>query len=338
MSEIKLTARDSGPYIVYVDDVEYSRHTTEREAVENVTEALAESPTARVFYRHDYTVDAALVDAPEEPPEEPLPPEEEPEDPPVEPPLEDPPVGPGPNPTLHPNEPAGYVQIADTAWNEVVPAGWTGYVTGHLSIVDDPAAPMSPSKVAACLFPKGFVGGGGPINILRPIGKPEFYTHFALKVSDNWYGHPVGVKLFFIRNTIAGQEKGDIVFFIAGAGSNPLSFEIRTQNVVDGGKNYAGKDLKDPNGPNPAILTRGRWHGIEVRLVSDSAPGKSDGQIHVWVDDVKTHELTNVSLLRLGADRVQDVFQWNPTYGGGNQASVPADQYQYIDHIYVSGR
>jgi hypothetical protein len=233
---------------------------------------------------------------------------------------------------LHPNEPVGYTEVFNTAWNTQVPAGWSGFSVNNLSIETDATAPFSPSNIAACLFPEGFVGGGGPINTSAQIEKTEFYTHFQLKLSSNWFGHPVGVKLFFIRNTIAGQNKGDIIFFIAGAGSNPLSFEIRTQNTVGGGVNYVG----GVGGLADATLTRDVWADIEVILVSDSEPGAFDGEIHVWIDGVKTHERTDASLLRTGADRQQDIFQWNPTYGGGDVASVPADMFQYIDHIYVS--
>jgi hypothetical protein len=98
-----------------------------------------------------------------------------------------------------------------------------------------------------------------------------------------------------------------------------------------------GKDPQNPNAPNPAILTRDVWADIQIHLVSDSAPGKSDGEIHAWVDGRKSHEYLQASLLRLGADRVQDVLQWNPTFGGGDNDSVDEDQFQFIDHIYLSG-
>ena len=35
---VELVARDSGPYIVYADDVEISRHTTERKAADSAIE------------------------------------------------------------------------------------------------------------------------------------------------------------------------------------------------------------------------------------------------------------------------------------------------------------
>src|SRR5690606_37992751 len=61
---LDLTARGSGPFVVYVDGDSVSAHTAEREAVERVSRELAAKPTARVYYVHRYTVDAVLVGAP----------------------------------------------------------------------------------------------------------------------------------------------------------------------------------------------------------------------------------------------------------------------------------
>jgi len=69
MSAIDATARGGGLYRVFVDGVPFSDHTSEREALENATEALAVNPLAAVWYVHDYTVDVKLaVTAPPPPP------------------------------------------------------------------------------------------------------------------------------------------------------------------------------------------------------------------------------------------------------------------------------
>lgn len=58
---VDLTARGSGYFEVYQADTLYSRHTTEREAIEAVTRALAADPSSEVYYVHNYTVDAVAV-------------------------------------------------------------------------------------------------------------------------------------------------------------------------------------------------------------------------------------------------------------------------------------
>jgi uncharacterized protein YjdB len=231
----------------------------------------------------------------------------------------------------HANEPAGFTMIADNPFDVEQLLGWTafGSTLENLSIQTDASAPTSPSNVGAALFHEGFDGGSGPINLTHPIGAAEFYLHFALKLSANWYSHSAGVKLFFIRN----DGKGDIYLITKPTGdvaADPLRLFVQTQNVVGGNVGRSGN-------VGDATVLRDTWYDIEVIIRSDSSPGAGDGEVHVWIDGTKTHEYTNASLLRAGADRVQDILQWNPTFGGGDHESVPADQYQYIDHIYISG-
>jgi hypothetical protein len=60
------TAIGSGYYHVLVDGVAVSKHTAEREAIENSNVAKLANPAADVRYRHDYEVGVALVQAPAE--------------------------------------------------------------------------------------------------------------------------------------------------------------------------------------------------------------------------------------------------------------------------------
>lgn len=69
MASVELTARGSGYYRVIVNGAQFSQHTTEREAIESVTEVLYGAPDATVYYDHDYHVDAELsLDSAEVPP------------------------------------------------------------------------------------------------------------------------------------------------------------------------------------------------------------------------------------------------------------------------------
>jgi len=53
---MKLTALGSGYYRVYKDGVEYSKHTSEREALETAFALEASNPSLVVTYKHDYEV------------------------------------------------------------------------------------------------------------------------------------------------------------------------------------------------------------------------------------------------------------------------------------------
>ena len=68
---IKLTAIGSGYYRVYVNDIEVSRHTSEREAIESAFEKIKANPNVLVHYKHDYDVtvkDDAVIISPTIPP------------------------------------------------------------------------------------------------------------------------------------------------------------------------------------------------------------------------------------------------------------------------------
>lgn len=57
---IDATARGGGYFDLFVNGVEVSRHTAEREAIERGSEYLAADPAAPVWYAHDYVVDLTV--------------------------------------------------------------------------------------------------------------------------------------------------------------------------------------------------------------------------------------------------------------------------------------
>jgi hypothetical protein len=102
------------------------------------------------------------VDDPEDPEDPPVEdPPEDPEDPPVEDP-EDPPVdpGPGPNPTLHPNEPAGFTPMMNLDGSRLIGPEWgDDNWSRDAQIVDDPNNPTGSGKAVRLTHR---AGGGGP--------------------------------------------------------------------------------------------------------------------------------------------------------------------------------
>ena len=78
---LEVTARGSGPYIVYAAGQEYSRHTTEREALQRASEALVNC-SCPVYYVHDYTVDVAWAGIAAPPPDTTILPDPDPTPPP----------------------------------------------------------------------------------------------------------------------------------------------------------------------------------------------------------------------------------------------------------------
>jgi hypothetical protein len=60
----RYTALGSGYYSVIVDDAVVSKHTAEREALENANCAKLANPAARVVVSHDYEVEVEFEEAP----------------------------------------------------------------------------------------------------------------------------------------------------------------------------------------------------------------------------------------------------------------------------------
>ena len=54
---MKLTAKNSGYYIVSINGVDVSKHTAEREAIESAANYERANPVNVVQYRHEYVVD-----------------------------------------------------------------------------------------------------------------------------------------------------------------------------------------------------------------------------------------------------------------------------------------
>jgi hypothetical protein len=214
--------------------------------------------------------------------------------------------------------------------------GWLddgGDVGRTLSIVADPTAPFpgtASKNVAAGLFPQGMPGGGGPFNIYRPFASAEqfrnLYICLYVKHSanfDNTNGNS-GTKFLWP----AGDQAGGALTY-TGHNSANMDFMVFQQGSVDrgmdGNLNFAAARM---------ITKRGQWVKYEILLKANTS-GSANGELHVWFDGVKSHQYTDVNW-QMNSARTWLSLAWNPTYGGGTNP-VPANQYQYIDHIRISG-
>ena len=109
-----------------------------------------------------------------------------------------------------------------------------------------------------------------------------------------------------------------------------MNFTLNQQGLID-------RQMSANLDPAAARLSsrRGSWVRYELLLQANSADGVSDGELHVWIDGVKTHQYLDVDW-QMSVSRTWQSLAWNPTYGGGPHP-VPHDQRQYIDHIRLSG-
>ena len=240
-----------------------------------------------------------------------------------------------------PNEPAGYTRINEQPWDQTpirnvqTPLGWiddVGNGAARFSIIKDPSAPFDATKnVIAGLFPKGAPGGSAPFSTYRPFSAAEqfknLYICLYLKhdaAFDNTNGN-AGTKFIWP----AGDQVGGTMTYTSHDGAS-MDFQMIQQGPVD---RQMGGNL---NAAQARMLgKRGLWVRYELLLKANTNNSTANGELHIWLDGVKTHQYANVNW-QMQTSRKWMSLSWNPTYGGGTNP-VPQNQYQYMDHIRISG-
>jgi hypothetical protein len=240
------------------------------------------------------------------------------------------------------HEPAGYTRFNEQPWdaapirNVQTPQGWIDdYDNGAqaFSIVSDPTSPFpSPNhNVIRGHFPQGAPGGSSPFFVYRQFDPAEQYKniYFCLLLKhdanfDNTNGN-TGTKFIWL----AGDQVQGTQLYTSHNQSN-MEFTVYQQGTVD-------RSLDPTLDPTAAQLIgrRGSWVTYELLFKANTANGTADGELHAWIDGVKTQQFTNVDYQMTPA-RTWLSIGWNPTYGGGLNP-VPRDQYQDMDHLRLSG-
>jgi uncharacterized protein YjdB len=241
---------------------------------------------------------------------------------------------PPPPPVGGSNEPSGLTLISDRPFNSTTPtytvgeAGWLDSDNGSLAIIQDATAPQSASNVARMTFNGGIDGGYAPSTLEHPVNATTIYVAAWIKFSPNWQSHNSGVNKI-LHLWIGGGNH--VVITAAGrsfTGSSPLTARISLQGISGGGNNPDGSGTYESS----AQFVRGQWHKIEVVGVANTA-GANNGSLKLYIDGVLA---TQCSGINFGGTSWTSVT-WAPVWGGtGDQ--IAATQYEYMDHIYLSGK
>ncbi len=235
------------------------------------------------------------------------------------------------------NEPSGFVAIESQPWNEKPPTGGWGAsssVEHRMTTHSDGSAPSSPSRVLRGIFPEGFEGGNAPFSTgyqLEGSNRfPRVYVCQWTKHSSNFVNHPTGSKhLWFMLEGVSAWN-GATSVYSAHDGSN-MRVQINLQNQPWGNRN-----LTPNRGTNQYIQDfLGKWVKYEY-LLELNRDGAYDGRVRVWINGDLILSYDDVKFLESGDPRYFTRVRWQPTYGGVDH-EVPNEQYQDMDHIYISG-
>jgi uncharacterized protein YjdB len=229
-------------------------------------------------------------------------------------------------------EPTGMTTLTERPFSAMNEDGWSNM--GDYSIQADATAPYSPSSVGQIRFPAGFGSGNAPA-VLEKVWSGTnkiLYVSFWVKFSSNWDGNDAGVNKIF-HFWIGDSNR--LVLNARGTGSGTLTAEVELQGIVAGGNYDAGKTaLFEPNlGPSGTIV-RGQWLHWEAIFTGNSS-GTADGKVEWWINGAKVGSYSGLQFT--SGTGIWQEMEWSPTYGGSG-AAVPATQYQWIDHLRVSGK
>jgi len=243
-------------------------------------------------------------------------------------------VVPPPPPPTGTNEPTGMTVLTERSFSALNENGWTNTGGSSYAIVTDASAPKSPSSVGQIKFPAGFGSGNAPVVLEKAWSSTNktLYVSFWVKFSSNWDGNDAGVNKIF-HFWIGGSNR--LVLNARGVGSGRLLTEVELQGIKAGGNYDAGTTALFTGNLGPSgELVRNQWLHWEAVFVGNSS-GAADGTVDWWADGVKIGHYSGLQFVS-GAGLWEEL-EWSPTYGGFG-AAVPADQYQWIDHLYISGK
>jgi uncharacterized protein YjdB len=253
-------------------------------------------------------------------------------------------TAPPPPPPSGSVEPSGMTVITQRAFNSTVEDNWTvpsWAGTDVLSIVSDPTAPNSPSSVEQIRFPAGFGGGDSPALTERNLGSTAstMYVSMWIKISSNWQGHPTGTNKV-LHFWVAGLNR--VFVYIDGSGSNILQPYLGLQGIATAYNDGAGSTSTSVNlrpnvqGQTGAQIVRGQWYHWEL-VLSVNTSGSTNGTADWWINGVQVGHYTGIGYVSSGQSRTWEDMKWDPTWGGLG-GTISADQFMWMDHIYISGK
>ena len=202
---------------------------------------------------------------------------------------------------------------------------WGGFTPnyGGSDIYLDPTA-QDGNYSLRFTFPTGFQGGDAPdiVSSMFPA-EDEVYIQFYFKLSADFQWHPITQKLIYFR---CGQSQLNDTNHLLSVGYWENGVSMVTQhNTGAGNQEYHWGNVNQ--------ITKDVWHKIVIRVVMNT-PGKYDGIVQVWFDDLLAIDQSDILWL-VNADHggVYE-FQFTPVFGGLG-SSVAQTMYIYFDNLII---
>jgi hypothetical protein len=242
----------------------------------------------------------------------------------------------------YPNQPAGYVPLAESDASGLPPTGallgsWAAYDPNHhLSLVTDASAPRSPGGTLQTLFPAGLSSGVGPTDwevqfTNTPVRKLYFSMWVKIVGPDYENQGTAGTKMGFFSygEAFSGAGNQGYMFLVSNGSQTPgtaFRLDFIQQNNVD--RRFT------PN-VDTRQMTVGQWHHWEA-VLEENTLGQANGTFRFWLDGNLTMSYADVTYITSGATNGFFGWKWNPTWGGVGGTKTRNDAMR-IDHVFMSG-
>ena len=173
-------------------------------------------------------------------------------------------------------------------------------------------------------FPTGFPGGDAPdvVSTVFPA-EDEVFIRFYFKLSENFQWHPITQKLIYFR---CGQWQLNDTNHMLSVGYWGNGVSVVTQhNTQESNQEYHWGDI--------SLITKDVWHKI-VMHVAMNTPGKNNGIIQVWYDDLPAIDREDLLWLVAADHGGMYEFQFTPVFGGLD-SSVDQTMFIYFDSLII---
>lgn len=179
----------------------------------------------------------------------------------------------------------------------------------------DAGAGQSPPDIWRVVYPEAgsYSDGQNRGSVGRPLSNlDEVYVCIRFKLSANFLKHPISTK--FLRIQISGGT------YLLQISHDNVWFRVSTEEGP--GYNYDGS-ITDGSAPS-----LGEWHTLEWF----SRRGNGTGIVRTHLDGNIRTNATNAIVSPSGPFTTLSI---DANYGGGG-SDVPANQYLYVDDVYLS--
>lgn len=259
------------------------------------------------------------------------------------------------------NEPGGYTRIFEHGWStlQTTNGAWDADTAGrvttdgngqYISQTNDTAAPVTPPKTLAVIYPSGLAIGNAPCNLVAwdadfNAAGTEFskmYIRFYVKFLGNgvdYQAYGGTNKLFFIGYGLAqggsNVPNQGIIKTVPFDGSGlirnvtGLQWYFAQQGTVD--RDSIPTTGLVPCGANAA------WQQHEVLFEVNSGADVADGVLTWYLNGVQTLNQTDMVWKTAGNTTGFWRVTLNPTFGGTGSGEKTRNDFVLIDHLYISG-